>query len=126
MPFMSAPACPPRCRPTADDPVNVTCRIAGCPRSVRQASSERVVVTTLTTPGGKPAASNSRAAARALNGVSRWGLTTRGQPAARAGAPFRAIIAKGSLPELTSRVGPTGSRKTSWCFPGSWAGTISP
>ena len=113
IPFMSAPACPPRCRPTADEPVKVTCRIAGCSRRVRQLSFERVVVMTFITPGGRPAASKSRAAARALNGVSRCGLTTRGQPAARAGAPLRVIIAKGSLPELTSRVGPAGSRKTS-------------
>ncbi len=53
-------------------------------------------VTTLNTPFGTPARSASTASASAENGVRSAGLTTIGQPAAKAGATLRVIIAMGN------------------------------
>ena len=55
-------------------------------------------VTTLNTPGGRPARAASSASASAENGVSSAGLTTTVQPAASAGPILRAIIADGKVP----------------------------
>ncbi|MNT80308.1 hypothetical protein D3C72_2197470 [compost metagenome] len=54
-------------------------------------------VTMLSTPSGTPARFASSARARAENGVSLAGLTTMLQPAARAGATLRVIIAEGKF-----------------------------
>ena len=49
------------------------------------------------TPGGMPARMTNSAAARAVSGVSSAGPMTTVQPAARAGATLRAIIASGKF-----------------------------
>ena len=51
----------------------------------------------LTAPAGTPASANSSAIATAVSGVSAAGLSTTVQPAASAGAIFRAGIAAGML-----------------------------
>jgi hypothetical protein len=50
---------------------------------------------TLMTPGGTPASSMIGISASIVSGVSDAGLSTTGQPAARAGAIFRVAIAAG-------------------------------
>ena len=70
------------------------------------------MVTTLRTPGGIPARTASSARARADNGVASAGLTTEVQPAARAGATLRVIMAKGKFQGVIAAVTPTGCLST--------------
>lgn len=59
--------------------------------------------------GGKPAATASLVNARQVNGVSRGGLMTTVQPAAKAGAIFLVIIAAGKFQGVMIPQTPTGS-----------------
>jgi hypothetical protein len=69
-------------------------------------------VTTLKTPAGTPARSPSAAIARADNGVSSAGRETNVQPAARAGATLRAIIALGKFHGVIAAATPIGCLRT--------------
>ena len=66
------------------------------------------VVTTLSTPGGRPASRSSAATARAVSGVSAAGLSTAVHPAARAGAILRVAMAAGKFHGVMSTLTPTG------------------
>ncbi len=67
-------------------------------------------VSTLSTPAGMPARTASSAAARAVSGVSSAGLMTTGQPAARAGATLRVIMASGKFQGVMAAHTPMGWR----------------
>ena len=67
--------------PTALDPVKDTLRIRGSPTS-RSPISSPCPVTTLSTPGGRPASTKHAASANAVNGVVSAGLRTTALPAA--------------------------------------------
>ena len=69
------------------------------------------VVTTLSTPSGRPASLSSAASASAVSGVSSAGLSTTEQPAARAGPILRVAIAAGKFHGVISRETPIG-----WCM----------
>ena len=70
----------------------------------------RLLVTTFKTPAGSPASSRIFASMSIERGVCCAGLTTIVQPAAIAGAIFRAPIAIGKFHGVTSTHGPTGWR----------------
>ena len=69
-------------------------------------------VTTLSTPGGKPARWASSASANADSGVASAGLITTVQPAASAGATLRVIIDDGKFHGVIAAQTPTGSLTT--------------
>ena len=83
-------------RPTGVEPVKLNLRTWGCSVSCWPMATASPV-TMLITPAGRPARAASSARARAENGVSLAGLTTMVQPAARAGATLRVIIAAGKF-----------------------------
>ena len=64
----------------------------------------------MTTPSGTPASLSSSASASAVSGVSSAGLSTTGQPAARAGPILRVAIAAGKFHGVISSDTPIG-----WC-----------
>jgi hypothetical protein len=66
-----------------------------------------------TAPGGAPARVSRSASARAVSGVSNAGLMTVVQPAAKAGATLRVIIAAGKFHGVMSTATPTGDRRVS-------------
>ncbi|MNT09966.1 hypothetical protein D3C71_1385010 [compost metagenome] len=82
--------------------------------------------TTLNTPAGKPASSASCAKANAEYGVSWAGLITTVQPAARAAAALRVIIAEGKFHGVSNAQTPTGSLTVPRCAPGMWLGMFCP
>ena len=71
------------------------------------------VVSTFTTPDGRPASSNRRAVYMVVNGVILAGLTTTVQPAANAGAIFLVAMANGKFHGVIRKHGPTGCLDTS-------------
>ena len=75
---------------------------------IEETSPDRVDVTTLSTPAGRPTSSNTCATASVVSGVSAAGLTTIVQPAAMAGPILRVAIAMGKFQGVMSRHGPTG------------------
>ncbi|MNH26404.1 hypothetical protein D3C79_864570 [compost metagenome] len=68
------------------------------------------VLTIFRTPAGTPASCASLTKANAVSGVSAAGLHTTVQPAASAGAIFRAIIAAGKFQGVMAATIPTGSQ----------------
>ena len=68
-----------------------------------------LLVTTVSTPAGTPASRAISANNNDDNGVSSAGFSTAVQPAASAGATFRAAMASGTFQGVISRHGPTGS-----------------
>jgi hypothetical protein len=66
-------------------------------------------VTTLTTPGGKPASSNSSANSSVDADVNSDGFNTTVQPAASAGASFHAASSSGEFHGVIAATTPTGS-----------------
>ncbi len=66
----------------------------------------------LSTPAGMPARWASSATARADSGVCPAGLITTGQPAARAGATLRVIIAMGKFHGVMAAHTPIGCLMT--------------
>jgi hypothetical protein len=98
--FMSA-------RPTSVEPVNETLRTMGfvvISSPIARASP----VTTLSTPGRKPARDASSASASAENGVAPAGLMMTVQPAASAGETLRVIIEDGKFHGVIAAQTPTG------------------
>ena len=71
-------------------------------------SSERLVVTTLTTPSGNPARTRMSTSASVDSGVCAAGLITDVQPAAIAGPILRVPIAIGKFHGVMRMLGPTG------------------
>jgi hypothetical protein len=102
-------ACATSTLPTAVEPVKVSLRSRGSRMIGSLTSPEWVVVTTLSTPPGRPTSSSSAASASIVNGVSCAGLTTIVQPAAMAGPILRVPIARGKFHGVIMRVGPTGA-----------------
>ncbi len=96
-----------RVRPTSVDPVKDSLRIR-CDEVSAGPITRLSPVTTLNTPGGTPACSASSARARALKGVAEAGLSTTVQPAAKAGATLRVIMAAGKFHGVIAATGPTG------------------
>lgn len=66
-------------------------------------------MTTLTTPGGKPASSKSSARARVEVGACSEGLTTAVHPAASAGASFHVSSSSKEFHGVFAATAPTGS-----------------
>jgi hypothetical protein len=96
--------------PTGVEPVSDTLRMTGEAISVSEirAGSPN---TTLTAPGGKPAASSASTIASAVAGVSSDGLMTQEQPAASAAASLRVGPVAGKFQGVNAATGPTGSRR---------------
>ena len=107
------------------DPVKESFRTIGLPVSSAPMPSGRPV-TMLRTPAGMPARSASTPSAMAEKGVRSEGFTTTVQPAARAGATLRVIIALGKFHGVTMPQTPTGSRKVRMRRPASGAGITAP
>ena len=114
-----------RCLPTAVEPVKLSLRTSGL-LVISWPISAAGPVTTLNTPGGRPARSARRARASAEKGVRAAGLTTTGQPAARAGAALRVIIDEGKFHGVIAAHTPTGSRSTRMRLPCCAMGMVSP
>ena len=85
-----------------------------------------MVGTRFTTPSGTPASASSPTSAYAVRGVSAAGLTTTVQPAARAGATLRVIIAAGKFHGVMSAATPTGWWVTSARLPPAGASPQEP
>mmetsp|Transcript_20254 Transcript_20254/g.68619 ORF Transcript_20254/g.68619 Transcript_20254/m.68619 type:complete len:320 (-) Transcript_20254:218-1177(-) len=102
--------------PTAVDPVNDKARtvVEAHSASPTWATWSLDAVTTLTTPGGKQSCARA-ARASAVSGVSSAGLMTTAQPAAKAGAILRVIIAAGKFQGVMHAATPTGDRSVSSC-----------
>ena len=83
-------------------------------------------VITLNTPGGTPARCASSPRASADSGVAEAGRTTKVQPAARAGAALRVIMAQGKFHGVMAAQTPTGWRSTRMRWPGALPGMMSP
>jgi hypothetical protein len=96
-------------RPVAVPPVKATLSTPGCSTSGAPASSPNPV-TTLNTPGGKPASSNSAANSSVEHGACSAGLTTTQQPAASAGAIFHDASSTGEFHGVIAATTPSGSR----------------
>src|SRR5689334_22872977 len=96
-------------RPTSVEPVYETTFTSGCDTS-GSPTSPPDPVTTLKTPAGSPASSNTLARASTAAGVSVAGLMTMVLPAMSAAMDFHAGIAIGKFHGVTSAQTPTGSR----------------
>src|SRR6187455_1948330 len=96
-----------RC-PVASDPVNATLATSGCSTSGAPTSGPKPV-TTLTTPGGKPACSTSRMNSSTLADVNSDGLMTTVLPAASAGASFHEVSSSGEFQGTIAAMTPSGS-----------------
>src|SRR5260221_1271150 len=92
--------------PTTSEPVKVTMSTAGS--VVSRCPTSGPPVTTLSTPGGKSAASAAAASTSAENGVNGDGLSTTVFPAARAGPTFHRLRKNGKLNGVTAATTPTG------------------
>ncbi|MCY1354488.1 hypothetical protein D9M69_408670 [compost metagenome] len=94
------------------DPVKVSLRTSGLAVSSPAMSRVSLPVITLKTPAGTPARWASSASTRAVMGVWLAGFTTIVQPAARAGAALRVIMAAGKFQGVIAAQTPMGSRST--------------
>ena len=90
------------------EPVKVSLRSRGSRMIGSMTSPVRLVVTTLSTPSGRPHSWSSCASASIVSGVWRAGLTTIVQPAAIAGPILRVPMASGKFHGVIISVGPTG------------------
>ena len=94
--------------PTPVEPVKLTLRSRSSDCRVWLNSAVWLVVTTLSTPSGRPASASTAASASIVSGVWLAGLTTIVQPAATAGPILRVPIASGKFHGVMNRHGPTG------------------
>src|SRR5690606_40161712 len=85
-----------------------------------------VPVTTLNTPAGIPARSASTASASAVSGVCEAGRNTTVQPAAKAGATLRVIMAKGKFQGVMAATTPMPWRMVTIRFDAFGEGMVSP
>ncbi len=112
-------------RPTSVEPVKDSLRTISL--LVSSAPISRALpVTICRTPAGIPAFSANTPRARAVSGVRSAGRTIIVQPAARAGAALRVIIAAGKFHGVIAAVTPTGWRITVRRCPFCGAGIVSP
>ena len=120
--------CAIRMRPTAVEPVNESLRTTGLAHSTWPTAIDCSLsqVTTLTTPGGKPARCASSANASAVSGVCSAGLMTIVQPAAIAGATLRVIIAIGKFHGVIAAHTPIGCCSTNRRLVASGDASVSP
>ena len=95
-------------RPVESEPVKLILATSGCSTSGVPTSAPKPV-TTLNTPGGKPASSNSCANSSVEAEVNSEGLATTVQPAASAGASFQASSSNGEFHGVMAATTPTGS-----------------
>ncbi len=93
--FSALPVLAPISRPTTVEPVKAIFSTPGL--STSAAPVVPSPVSTLTTPGGKPASSASSPSRRALSGVCSAGLSTTVHPAASAGPSFQQAISRGKF-----------------------------
>ena len=100
----------PMSLPTSVEPVKLTLLTSGCETRGAPVPGPSPV-TTLNTPGGKPASWISSASISAVSGVCSAGLSTRVQPAASAGASFQVAMSRGKFQGTTAATTPTGSRR---------------
>ena len=113
------------CLPTSVEPVKVSFRTSGLDVISRPISAV-LPVTTLTTPCGTPASSARWIIASADSGVAFAGLQATVQPAASAGAIFRASIAFGKFHGVMQATTPTGRRMQTTRLDPSGGGMTSP
>src|SRR5690606_20420294 len=104
-------------------PVKLILFTPGC--ATRAAPTSGPPGTTLTTPGGKPAASISLASSSVVTGVCSAGLSTTVQPAASAGASFHTAAISGTFQGVIAPTTPTGRRVVKACTPAS-TGMVRP
>ena len=95
--------------PVAVEPVNAILSTPGWSTSAAPVGSPGPV-TTLTTPGGKPASTTSSARASVDVGVISDGLTTTVFPAASAGKSFQPSRPSGVFHGVIAATTPIGSR----------------
>src|SRR5262249_35805839 len=105
--FTVGATCFMRSLPTAVEPVKESLRTVGLD-VISPPIAAALPVTTLSTPGGKPARCASSANASAENGVASAGLMTTVQPAASAGETLRVIIDDGKFHGVIAAHTPTG------------------
>src|SRR5260221_8024296 len=110
--------------PTSVDPVNEILRTRSSAKTVSENGIGLLVVTMLTTPGGKPASVNKLASSSAESGVCSAGLQMVVQPAASAGPSLRVSIAVGKFQGVIITATPTGWRSTRIRLLDTEAGTI--
>src|ERR1700721_3650471 len=94
--------------PVVVDPVNAILSTSGCDANAAPVSGPHPV-TTLITPGGKPASANSFANASVDVGVWSLGLTTNVQQAASPAANFQVNSSSGGVQGVIGPTTPTGS-----------------
>ena len=94
--------------PLASEPVNVILATSGCSTKGAPISAPSPV-TTLTTPGGKPAASSIAASSSVDADACSDGLSTTVLPAASAGASFHTASIKGEFQGVIATTTPSGS-----------------
>ena len=123
--FTVAAHCSINFLPISVEPVNDNLRTIGFD-VISPPISRAEPVTTLIIPAGIPACSASSAKANAEYGVKLAGLITTGQPAAKAGAHFRVIIAAGKFHGVIEATTPTGCFRTIMRLPSHGAGMVSP
>ncbi len=114
--------------PTSVEPVKPSLRTAGFEviSAPIAGASSAAPVTIESTPGGIPASSASDAIASAESGVCSAGFSTIVQPAASAGADFRAGIAAGKFHGVIPAVTPTASFVTRIRLSAQGLGIVSP
>ncbi len=96
--------------PTLVEPVNAILSTPGWATSAAPVSP--LPVTTLKTPGGRPASRQRAPRRSAVIGVCSAGFMTTVQPAASADAAFHAAIIRGKFQGRICAATPTGSRRT--------------
>ncbi|MBB5570839.1 hypothetical protein GGI58_006010 [Rhizobium lentis] len=96
-----------RSLPTRVEPVKVIIRTNGLD-VISAPMAFASPVTTFKTPSGMPARAASSAKAKAENGVNSEGFSTTEQPAAKAGADFRVIMAAGKFHGVMAATTPIG------------------
>ncbi len=94
--------------PTSVEPVNDSFRSRGSVMTGPVVAPDFDVVTTLSTPGGRPTSIRIWANANEERGVRAAGFRTIVQPAAMAGPILRVPIAIGKFHGVMKRAGPTG------------------
>ena len=97
-------------RPVASEPVKATLATSGCSTSGMPTSLPKPV-TTLTTPGGKPASAISFMNSSVDTEVNSEGFTTTVLPAASAGASLNARISSGEFHGQIATQTPRGSSR---------------
>ena len=114
--------------PTAVEPVKLILRTSGWVVSTRPISgaSSAAPVTTLNTPGGRPARTPSAHTASADSGVCSAGLSTTVFPAASAGAAFLVTMATGKFHGVMHAPTPSGCRIVNMRCAVLSLGTVSP